>query len=132
MNLLAAVGRIALGTPFVLLGRSSWQEPEARAAVASGTLDQLRTMVPLPEDDELLVKLNGAVQMGAGAALGLGVLPRLAALTLAGSLGLTTWAGHAFWTIEDPEQRTMQKLQFLKNLGMVGGLLAVAATPRRR
>jgi uncharacterized membrane protein YphA (DoxX/SURF4 family) len=50
-------------------------------------------------------------------------VPRLAALALAGSLIPTTLAGHAFWKVDDPTARKLQRIQFHKNLAMIGGLL---------
>ena len=50
----------------------------------------------------------------------------LAALGLAASLVPTTLGGHAFWTHDDPAQRTNQRNHFNKNLGLLGGLLVVA------
>jgi putative oxidoreductase len=38
----------------------------------------------------------------------------------------TTWAGHAYWQVEDPAARKAQRIQFHKNLAMIGGLLFVA------
>src|SRR6478752_4000347 len=71
------------------------------------------------------VQFNGAVQVGAGITLALGILPRLSALLLAGSLVPTTLAGHRFWEEEEDAARAQQTIQFLKNLGMLGGLLLV-------
>jgi hypothetical protein len=39
----------------------------------------------------------------------------------------TTLAGHRYWEIEDPELRAQQRIHFLKNLTMLGGLLLAAA-----
>jgi uncharacterized membrane protein YphA (DoxX/SURF4 family) len=58
--------------------------------------------------------------------LATGHATRPAALLLAGSLVPTTLAGHAFWDIQDPQQRAMQRVQFMKNLGLMGGLLLAA------
>jgi len=69
------------------------------------------------------VRGNAAVQVAAGALLALGKAPRLSALALAGSLIPTTLAGHSYWQIEDPATRKMQRIQFHKNLAMIGGLL---------
>jgi uncharacterized membrane protein YphA (DoxX/SURF4 family) len=66
------------------------------------------------------------VQVLAGTALALGLAPRLSALALAGSLVPTTLAGHAYWTIEDPAARKLQRIQFHKNLALIGGLLFAA------
>lgn len=62
----------------------------------------------------------------AGTLLALGWAPRLSALALAGSLIPTTLAGHAYWALEDPATRKIQRIQFHKNLAMIGGLLFAA------
>jgi uncharacterized membrane protein YphA (DoxX/SURF4 family) len=73
------------------------------------------------------------VQVTAGALLVLGKAPRLSALALAGSLIPTTLAGHSYWKIEDPATRKAQRIQFHKNLAMIGGLLfAVLDQPQGR
>jgi len=55
--------------------------------------------------------------------LALGIAPRLSALALACSLIPTTLAGHSYWAIEDPAGRKQQRIQFHKNMAMLGGLL---------
>ncbi len=64
--------------------------------------------------------------MVAGACLAAGWFPRLASLALAGTLVPTTAAGHRFWEAEDAD-RAQQRIHFLKNLSMFGGLLIAAA-----
>ena len=45
----------------------------------------------------------------------------------------TTLAGHSYWAIEDPAARKIQRIQFHKNLAMIGGLLfAVLDEPSPR
>lgn len=111
------------GWLFVEAGYAVVRAPGGRVDLAGGTLDAIRKVVPLPADDETLVKANGAAQLVAGAALALGILPRTSAAVLAASLLPTSIAGHPYWTIEDPAQRQAQKLQFQKNMAMLGGLL---------
>jgi putative oxidoreductase len=72
------------------------------------------------------VKVNAAVQIGAGTMLALGRFPRLSSVLLAGSLIPTTLAGHRFWEESDPQKKTAQKLQFFKNLSLLGGLILAA------
>lgn len=91
----------------------------------------MRRVLPLPDDDEVVVRANAAAQTLAGVAVVVGPLRRPAALALIGFLIPTTIAGHAFWRVEDPTARKMQQVQFVKNLAMIGGLLAVAAEPDR-
>jgi uncharacterized membrane protein YphA (DoxX/SURF4 family) len=76
--------------------------------------------IPRPEQ---AVVLNGAVMIVAG--LLLGIAPRIAAALLIGSLIPTTLVGHPFWKEEPGPEREKQMLQFLKNLGLISGLLMV-------
>jgi putative oxidoreductase len=74
--------------------------------------------IPQPEQ---AVVLNGALMILAG----LGIAPKLAAALLIGSLIPTTLVGHAFWKEAPGPEYEKQLLQFLKNLGLIGGLLMV-------
>ncbi len=123
---LRPAARVLTGSTYALLGFDAWQAPGGRVDLAAPVLAAVRKAVPLPENDELVVRGNAAVQVAAGTMLALGLAPRLSALALAGSLIPTTVAGHAFWTIEDPAARKMQRIQFHKNLAMIGGLLFAA------
>jgi putative oxidoreductase len=123
---LRPVARFLTGSTYVLLGFDALREPGARVDLAAGVLAAVRTKIPLPADDEVVVRGNAAVQVLAGTSLALGLAPRLSALALAGSLVPTTLAGHAYWTIEDPAARKMQRIQFHKNMALIGGLLFAA------
>jgi putative oxidoreductase len=126
-------GRIMTGSTYVLLGFDALRAPGARVDQAGQVLAAIRKVAPLPEDDELVVRANAAVQVLAGALLATGRLPRLSALALAGSLIPTTLAGHSYWKLEDPDARKLQRIQFHKNLAMIGGLLfAVLDEPEAR
>jgi uncharacterized membrane protein YphA (DoxX/SURF4 family) len=66
------------------------------------------------------------VQVGAGLMFATGKFVRPAALLLAGTLVPTTIAGHPFWNNDDPAARNNNQVHFLKNLGLLGGLLLAA------
>jgi len=123
---LRPAARALTGSTYVLLGFDALRAPGARVEQAATVLAAVRKAVPLPEDDELVVRGNAAVQVVGGGLLALGIAPRLAALALAGSLIPTTLAGHSYWTVEDPAARKMQRIQFHKNVAMIGGLLFAA------
>jgi putative oxidoreductase len=120
---LRMAARLLTGSTYVLLGIDAARAPGARVDQAAPMLAVLRKAVPMPVDDELVVRGNGAVQVVGGALLAVGAVPRLAAVALAGSLIPTTLAGHAFWKADDPAARKMQRVQFHKNMAMIGGLL---------
>jgi len=127
MQPLRRLGQMCIGTTFVQLGTANLRDPGGRTDLAAPVLAGLRKVVPLPADDATLVRLNGALHVGAGSLLMSGRVPRLAAAALAASLVPTTMAGHRYWEEKDPERRTAQKVNFLKNIGLLGGLLAVVA-----
>jgi len=126
MKIVRGVARLLTGSAYALLGFDALQTPGGRVDQAAPTLDALRSVLPLPEDNELIVRANAAAQTVAGASLALGLLPRLSALTLAGSLVPTTFAGHAFWKVDDHAQSKTQRVQFIKNAAMLGGLLLIS------
>jgi len=111
------------GSTYALLGLDALREPGRRVDQAAPVLAAIRKWVPLPEDDELVVRGNAAVMVAGGTLLALGIAPRLSALVLAGSLIPTTLAGHSYWAVEDPVARKQQRTQFHKNMAMLGGLL---------
>ena len=127
---LRPAARILTGSTYTLLGLDAFRAPGGRVDQAAPVLATMRKVVPLPEDDELVVRANAAVQVICGTTLALGKWPRLSALALAASLIPTTWAGHVYWTIEDPATRKVQRIQFHKNMAMIGGLLFAALDER--
>ncbi|MEU3513294.1 DoxX family protein [Streptomyces longwoodensis] len=128
MTLLRLVGRPLLASMFVSGGLQSLRAPEQVSPVAEPVVRPVTDQVTaLPDRTEDVVRLTGAVQVAGGLLLATGRVPRVAALALAATLVPTTWAAHRFWEAEDPEERTQQRLHFLKNLSMLGGLLITAA-----
>jgi putative oxidoreductase len=114
---------------FISGGWDSALRPAGKVGKASAVTQPLIEKVGLSADSEQLVRFNGIVQVVAGVMLAAGAAPRLAATALAGSLVPTTLAGHRFWAEEDPSARAAQRIQFLKNVAMFGGLLLVVAGP---
>lgn len=123
---LRPAARVLTGSTYVLLGFDALRAPGGRVDQAAPVLNAIRKVAPLPANDEMVVRGNAAVQVVAGGLLSFGIAPRLSALALAGSLVPTTLAGHAYWKIDDPAARKMQRIQFHKNLAMIGGLLFAA------
>jgi putative oxidoreductase len=122
MTIARTLARALLAAPFVVLGYEAAADPAHRVAPTEAL------GVPNPE---AAVRFNGAAMTAGGVALALGVLPRAAAVGFAASLVPTTLAGHAYWQHDDPTARTVNRIQFLKNLGLLGGLVASAAASDR-
>ena len=79
--------------------------------------------LPMPE---LGAAIAIAVEVLGGIALIIGLGTRWAALALAGFTLVASFFFHAYWALP-AEQQMMQQLMFMKNIGVVGGLLALAA-----
>src|ERR1700674_965131 len=127
MKVVREIARPLLASLFIVSGLEVLANPEPRAKGAKPVVDMVASIVPFaPTDPVDAVRLNAAVHLGAGALLAAGVMSRLAATALAVSMVPTTVAGHPFWEIDDPMKRSQQRVQFLKNLGILGGLLMVA------
>ncbi|MER6752385.1 DoxX family protein [Streptomyces fungicidicus] len=126
MSLLRVLGRPMLASMFVAGGLDAVRNPQNVAPLAESVVRPVTDRVPaLPDSTEDCVRLNGAVQVVGGLLLATGRMSRPAALALAVSLIPTTLAAHRFWE-EDPAQRAQQRIHFLKNLSMLGGLLIAA------
>lgn len=118
-----------LSSMFISGGINSLKNADYLARRAEPVTDKLAPVVeqtstiPMSLDSKQMVQLNGVVHLVGGAMLAAGKAPRLSALALAVSLVPTTAAGHRFWEESDPQQRSNQRVHFLKNVSMMGGLL---------
>jgi putative oxidoreductase len=133
MTVTRLLARPMLASMFVAGGVNSLRNAEDLAPAAATLAEKVAPavhkaapQVPLPSDPKGWVRLNGAVQVGAGLALATGRAPRLSAALLAGTLVPTTVAGHRFWEESDEGTKTNQKIHFFKNVSMLGGLLIAA------
>ena len=124
MVVLRAFARPLLASIYIVQGYDTFRHPEKVAARAEPVITPLAERFPaVPAKPEDAVRLNGAVQVAAGTMLALGRWPRLSALALAATLVPTTLAGHRFWEAEDDATKAQQRIHFLKNASMLGGLL---------
>lgn len=127
MALSRRIARPLLASIFVVGGWDALWNPEGKAKKAEAVSQPLGESVGVDQlDATTLVRLNGAVQIGGGVLLATGKYRRVAALALIGSIIPTTFAGHRFWEEPDPTTRAQQKMHFLKNLGLLGGLVLAA------
>lgn len=131
MTLVRRVARPMLAAIFVVQGLEQLRHPSALSAKVSPLAARLGPL-GVPNDPELLVRANGATMVGGGALLATGRVPRIASWALAGSLVPTTYVGHPFWAESDPATKRMQRISFLKNLGLLGGLLLAAVDTEGR
>ncbi|ASR38734.1 hypothetical protein BAY61_31240 [Prauserella marina] len=131
--ILRRLARPLLAAIFVSGGVNALRDAEGHANVAKPLLDKTvgaqADALPdaVPTEPANLVRVDAAVKIAGGVLLATGRVPRLASVLLLGSLVPTTIAGHPFWEETEPGQRQQQKVQFLKNAGLAGGLLLAAA-----
>ncbi|GGL55920.1 hypothetical protein GCM10011575_12890 [Microlunatus endophyticus] len=136
MTLVRAVGRTMLSSYFVLSGIRAIRRPEEFVPDAEPLTDRLVPAVKrfapaevagfIPEDTALLVRLNGAVQVAGGLALATGKGRRFGAGLLALSLVPTTIARHPFWRAGSQDEKVHERQQFVKNVGLLGGVIIAA------
>lgn len=80
----------------------------------------------VPEPKVLLAGAIACLLLG-GVSLVLGLYARVGAFLLLVFLLLATYYFHDFWTFADPKAQQEQMIQFLKNLGLMGGMLFIVA-----
>jgi len=130
--LIRRLARPMLATMFIAGGIDTLRNPGGRPQAAAPLIAKGEQILPnqitdnVPTDPDTLVKVNAGVQLGGGLLLASGKMPRLASLALAGSLVPTTFVGHPFWDESDPSTKAAQKIHFLKNVSLLGGLLIAA------
>src|SRR5215218_7547950 len=130
--LVRRIARPLLAAPFIYGGISTLRKPQDRVPGARPIVEKVaetadkQLPVHLSKDVEQWVKADAAVKVVAGSLFALGRLPRLTALALSASIVPTTLAGHRFWEHDDPTERFGQISNFLKNAGLLGGLLLAA------
>ena len=115
--ILHVIIRVLLAGIFVYGGWGAMTKPGGRPQKVAAA------HIPLAK---LAVIVNGGLMVVAGLLLAVGIVPRVAAAVLVASMIPTTLVGHPFWHETSGPARDQQAIQFLKNLGLIGGLLLVA------
>ena len=116
-NPLTLIGRVLLALLFVPAGFG-------KLMGFAGTVGYIASKgVPLPE---VAAAIAVAVELGLGILLLVGYKARWAALLIGLFTLVITFIFHNFWAVP-PEMVMMQRMSFMKNLAIVGGLFTVAA-----
>jgi putative oxidoreductase len=139
MTLIRRIARPLLASTFFVGAANALQKSEPLSEKAQPVTDRIvekvrstAPQVPIPSDPQTLVRVNAAVQIAAAAALATNRAPRLSSKVLAASLVPTTLVGHRFWEETDPAAKNLQRLQFAKNLSVLGGLILAAVDTEGR
>ena len=116
-NPLALASRLLLATLFLPAGIS-------KITGFAGTVGYISSVgLPMPT---VAAAIGAAVEVLGALALIVGFGTRFAALALAFFVAVASFFFHAYWNLP-ADQQMMQSLLFFKNVGVVGGLLALAA-----
>jgi putative oxidoreductase len=124
-TLIRTAGRLLLAGIFIYSGYGMLNNAERYAK-------QVSKAFPMVPEDPRIPKVYGVTMMGAGTTFALGILPKMSARILALALIPNTFIGHPFWKATKPEDRRPQLIHFLKNAGLLGGLLYASADKRTR
>jgi putative oxidoreductase len=110
-------GRILMASIFIMSGPGKVAHPVATAAyMASAGFPAVSA----------LALLVGVFELTAGLALALGFRTRASAGALSAFTLLATISFHQFWAA-DADHYLTEQLMFMKNIGLIGGLLVIAA-----
>jgi putative oxidoreductase len=115
MRAIVPVGRILFALIFVASVMGHFSSAEITEAAAHG--------VPLAS---VMVPLAGILALVGGLSIALGYRARLGALLLIVFLVPVTLFMHRFWGLPDPQAAMMQKVNFMKNLSLIGACLLIA------
>ncbi|MBG6088341.1 DoxX family protein [Actinomadura viridis] len=118
MDVIALIGRILFTAVFIGAGIGHLTATESMAGYAASK------NLPQPR---LMVQFSGIYILLASALLILGIWPDIAAIAFLPFLILTALLFHDFWTQEDPQVRQNEQTQFLKDISLAGGSLALFA-----
>ena len=117
-SLCPLAGRIILGLYFLLPGAL------LKIINPQGTADYMAShgMVLIP----FFLGLTILIQLAGGAAILVGYKTQIAAFLLAGLTLMISLVMHNFWTLDDGIVRSHETQNFVKNMGIMAGLLAIA------
>jgi putative oxidoreductase len=115
---LPLIGRILIAALFLVAG-------VGKIMGFAGTAGYMAKLgFPAPE---VMTAISILFEAGGGILLIIGWKTRWVAWGLAIFVVIATLAAHRFWEIPDAAQMMSQRIHFLKNLAIIGGLLFVAA-----
>ena len=116
MELLLLIGRILFGVFFIMSGINHF----TNAGMMSGYAKSKN--VP---GAYLAVVGTGVMLVFGGLSVLLGLFPVVGLVLIVVFLLPTSVIIHNFWTVEDPQARAAEQINFLKNLALAGAALAL-------
>ena len=120
MVYLFILGRILLGSYFIASGIKHFKNVKMLTGYAQSK------GVPMPRE---AVLLTGLMMVVGGIGIWLGVYIQLSILLLSVFLFVTTIQMHQYWKVADPMAKMSEKINFEKNMALLGALLMLLAIP---
>ncbi len=116
MRALHILGRTIFGAYFVYNGVNHFlnREMMSRYANSKG--------VPNPE---AAVPASGGLLLAGGLSILAGLKPRQGLAAVIAFLVPVTLEMHRFWEVQDPQQRNAERVNFLKNVALIGAALTM-------
>jgi uncharacterized membrane protein YphA (DoxX/SURF4 family) len=109
------IGRVLFGGFFISSGINHLRQTRQMAQYAASK------NVPKPD---LAVKATGVVLIAGGTSVLLGIKPKIGTAAILGFLAGVSPVMHDFWN-EESEQRMNDTINFMKNLALAGGAMAL-------
>lgn len=116
MDIIFLIGRILFGGYFLVAGIRHLKNTDAYSNMAASA------GVPSPK---VSVILSGLLIIVGGAGVILGFEPVISLALIVIFLVPVTYKMHAYWKLEDPQQKMQQKINFEKNVALTGAALAL-------
>jgi len=118
MIYLFLLGRLIVGAYYI---HSGWKHFKNHAAMVGYAKTK---KAPMPE---LTIPLTGAFLVIAGLSFLLGAYPLIGALCLVAFFVPVTFMMHDYWNVQDPQMKSAQRINFEKNMALLGsGLMFLA------
>ena len=120
MNTLLLIGRIIFGGYFVYSGVNHF--------IGFGMMTQYAKMkgVPFPA---VAQGMTGLMLLLGGLSIVLGIYHVVGIVLLVAFLIPVSLMMHNFWKLEDPQLRMADKINFMKNMALLGAVLMLLAIP---
>jgi uncharacterized membrane protein YphA (DoxX/SURF4 family) len=116
MRALHVLGRMIFGGFFAYSGINHLQNSAGMAQYAGAK------GVPAPRQ---AVQATGVMLLAGGLSIIAGLKPRQGLALITAVLVPVSLQMHRFWEEQDPQQRQMEMIQFMKNMALVGASLAL-------
>jgi len=121
MQIAFLIGRVILGVYYLFNAFNHFTQLEMLSGWAASK------RVPAPK---LLTLVAGVLLLVGGLSILLGVFPVVGVVALAAFFIPVTFWMHDFWAVQDPMQKTIQMVNFTKNLALLGAALMLLAIPQ--